>query len=240
MPDLLKLREPLGTSTENSYRGPRVIAFPTTSHGVLLALDCPSIPGRCQVYTELSDDGGLSWSAAVVLTAVSWSTSDPPANTFGPNNLVFSNADDGYAYGPDLYQTRDGGRTWRQLPVNGQVAAAAAVSDGVWLAVWHGCGGDGCTGWDLETVDAQGQVRALPKQPAPIAPPPGVSKVGVPTQLLRPDAAHRVSDRVRQSASHPQRRRELDAGDLPVQERLRRHGRRQRRQLDDAVGRLRS
>ena len=141
------------------------------------------------MYTELSDDGGLSWSAAVVLTAVSWPSSDPPANTFGPNNLVFSNADDGYAYGPDLYQTRNGGRTWRQLTVSGEVAAAAAVGGGVWLAVLHGCGDYGCTGWDLDTVDAQGQVRALPKQPAPIAPPPGVSKVGVPAQLLRPDAA---------------------------------------------------
>ena len=141
------------------------------------------------MYTEVSDDGGLSWSAAVVLAAVSWPSSDPPANTFGPNSLVFSNVDDGYAYGPDLYQTRDGGRIWRQLPVSGQVAAAAAVSGGVWLAVLRGCGDYGCTGWDLDAVDAQAQVRALPKQPAPIAPPPGVTKVGVPTQLLRPDAA---------------------------------------------------
>jgi len=174
---------------ETTYRGPRAVAFPTASHGVLLALDCASLPGRCQVFTKVSDDGGVTWSAPTVLTAVSWLSQDPPWNTLGANNLVFTTADDGYAYGPDLYQTRDGGRTWRQLPVSGQVAAAAATADGVWLAVLHGCGDYGCTGWDLDAVDAQGQVRALAKQPAPIAPPPGVTKVGVPTQLLRPDAA---------------------------------------------------
>jgi hypothetical protein len=174
---------------ETSYRGPRAIAFSTASDGVLLALDCASLPGRCQVFTKVSVDGGVTWSAPAVLTAVSWPSPDPPWHTLGANNLVFTTADDGYAYGPDLYQTRDGGRSWRQLPVTGQVAAAAAVGTDVWFAVWHGCGDYGCTSWELDAADDQGQVRRLSTQPMPIAPPPGVTKVGVPTQLLRPDAS---------------------------------------------------
>jgi len=177
------------TVAETSYRGPRAVAFPTASHGVLLAVDCAALPGRCQVFTKISGDGGLTWSAPTVVTAVSWPNSDPPWNTLGANNLVFTTADDGYAYGPDLYQTRDGGRTWRQLPVTGQVAAAAAVGAELWFVVWHGCGDYGCTSWELDAADGQGRVRHLPTQPRPLAAPPGVTKVGVPTQLIRPDAS---------------------------------------------------
>lgn len=177
-------------TTESSYRGPRAVAFPTSSHGVLLALDCTSVPGPCQVFTRVSDDGGVTWSAPAVLATALWPSQDPPWNALGPNNLVVSNPEDGYAYGPDLYQTRDGGRSWRKLPVTGQVATAAAVGADLWLVVWHGCSDYGCTGWELDTVDAQGHVERTPTQPLAISPPPaGVTKVGVPTTLIRPAAS---------------------------------------------------
>jgi photosystem II stability/assembly factor-like uncharacterized protein len=178
-----------GATTESSYRGPRSIAFPTPRHGVLLALDCTSVPGPCQVFTDVSDDGGATWTAPAVLAAALWPSQDPPWNTLGPNNLVFSNAEDGYAYGPDLYQTRDGGRSWQQLAVTGQVATAAAIGADLWLVVWHGCSDYGCTGWELDIVDAQGRVERAPTQPLAISPPPGVTKVGVPTTLIRPAAS---------------------------------------------------
>jgi photosystem II stability/assembly factor-like uncharacterized protein len=190
---------PVGSSTPSSsppvagaqttYRGPRAVVFPTASHGVLLALDCASLPGRCQVFTKVSDDGGLTWSAPTVLVAVSRPSPDPPWNGLGANNLAFTNADDGYAYGPDLYQTGDGGRTWRHLSVTGQVAAAVAAGPDTWLVMGRGCTDLGCTGWDLDVADAQGNVRRLPTQPWPITPPRGATKAELPTQLLRPDAA---------------------------------------------------
>ncbi len=147
------------------------------------------MPGPCQVFTKVSDDSGTTWSAPAVLAAAQWPSQDPPWDTLGPNNLTFANANDGYAYGPDLYRTENGGRSWQQIAVTGQVAAAAAVGADLWFAVWHGCGEYGCTSWELDVADAQGHVRRLPTQPLPISPPPpGLTKVGVPSQLIRPDA----------------------------------------------------
>jgi photosystem II stability/assembly factor-like uncharacterized protein len=165
------------------------VAFPTATHGVLLAQDCGSIPGRCETFTRESDDGGLTWSAPVVLATGPWPGVASPGEGSGVGQLVFLNADDGYAYGPDLYQTRDGGCHWRRLAIAGQVGAAAAAGTTVRLVVWEGCGASGCTGWVLDDVDADGQLTPLPIQPRPIPTPPGVVGVELPSQLLAPDPA---------------------------------------------------
>jgi photosystem II stability/assembly factor-like uncharacterized protein len=171
-----------------SYSGPEAIAFPTASHGVMLGLDCPLLPGNCDTFTEVSDDGGLTWSEPTVLASAAWSTpGNPPTNWLAAGQLAFSSSHIGYAYGPDLYQTVDGGRTWHQLSVDGQVGELAAAPDSAWMAVEHGCD-VACTGWQLDTVGADGVVQAAERQPLKVDAPPGANGVGVPQLLLRPTA----------------------------------------------------
>jgi photosystem II stability/assembly factor-like uncharacterized protein len=178
---------PIG-SAPNSYIGPEALAFPTATHGVLLGIDCPSLPGRCETFSEFSDDGGISWSRPTVLAATVWATPDnPPTQDLAADQLSFSTSEIGYAFGPELYQTTDGGQTWRELPVNGQVGALAASADSAWLVVDRGCA-VACTGWELDVVGPDGVVHEAGRQPLTIKAPPAANGVGVPDALLRPTA----------------------------------------------------
>jgi hypothetical protein len=175
---------------EEPYREPLGLAFPTAKHGVLLAVDCPLLPGDCELFGEVSDDGGLTWSTRTPILSTHWTSPGDPPFEFGAEGLTFASASVGYAYaGADLYKTTDGGHAWAHIAtVDGQLSNVVSAGSSTWVVVLHGCGDDGCTGWDLDTLTSDGKLGVLPTEPSLPPLPDGYDGVTVPFDLLRPDA----------------------------------------------------
>ncbi|HEY0869986.1 MAG TPA: hypothetical protein VGD55_06290 [Acidothermaceae bacterium] len=176
------------TVDEEPYRQPLGLAFPTATHGVLLAVDCPLLPGDCELFSEVSDDSGLTWSARTPMLSTHWTQPDDPPLEFGPAGLAFADASLGYAYaGSDLYKTTDGGHTWIQLAVDGQVSSVVNAGTSTWVVVLHGCRDGSCTGWILDTLTPDGHLASTSTQPTLPPLPEGSDGAAVPFSLLRPD-----------------------------------------------------
>lgn len=88
--------------------------------------------GRAQCLAlARTTDGGRTFTAVPT----------PPSSTAEQatvGQLRFANARDGYAFGPELWSTHDGGRTWRQVPIG--YASELAAADGYAYAVVSGRG----------------------------------------------------------------------------------------------------
>jgi photosystem II stability/assembly factor-like uncharacterized protein len=87
-------------------------------------------PCGTKTCTEVisSTDGGATWAPDGAIDAAT-----PPAGnaTTGVTEIKFDTPVTGWAYGPDLYRTGNGGRTWTQEPIPGggkQVLALATTS----------------------------------------------------------------------------------------------------------------
>jgi photosystem II stability/assembly factor-like uncharacterized protein len=120
-----------------------------------------------QSVTFVSDDEGFvlgalrcgtGWCAAVRKTldrGRSWvPVNAPPApiDATGPSAidaLRFANPSDGFAFGPGLWETQDGGGTWRQVSLPGLVAAFAVARTRAYAVVAVSCA-------DLSTCRAPG------------------------------------------------------------------------------------
>jgi photosystem II stability/assembly factor-like uncharacterized protein len=87
---------------------------------------------RCAVDTFASANGGRTWSAPTVVAEF---TRTPDANPYATiaSKLTFVDTTTGYAYGPDLFRTRDGGRSWQRLAVSGSVENVVQVGDHTWV-----------------------------------------------------------------------------------------------------------
>jgi photosystem II stability/assembly factor-like uncharacterized protein len=71
-------------------------------------------------------DGGRTWAAAPAPAAPIFPS---PSNvTPGISRLRFADARNGWAFGPDLWATHDGGATWARLAIPGLPAGAAIVA----------------------------------------------------------------------------------------------------------------
>jgi len=113
-----------------------------------------SDPATCTSMAG-TDDYGQTWFG------VSAPATGPPAGARGVSQLRFLNQDQGFAYGPELWVTQDGGLAWSRvrLPSGVRVTDLETV-DGQVLAVWARCQGTGpdfaatCTQFSLETAAA--------------------------------------------------------------------------------------
>lgn len=87
-------------------------------------------------------DGGDTW---VGLTAphASYVAHGAPAapGLPGVDEVRFANPFDGWAFGPALFDTHDGGRTWQQVDIGGSVVALE-TSGGYVDAVVSPCSGE--------------------------------------------------------------------------------------------------
>jgi len=99
-------------------------------------------------------DYGRSWSA---MTAP---PTEAPSGSSGVSQIRFLDLHDGWAYGPGLYATHDGGATWTPITtLPGRIIDLAAV-DGRVFAVSASCTGQGpafasrCTGFALYSASA--------------------------------------------------------------------------------------
>lgn len=89
-----------------------------------------------------TDDGGSTWSALPAPDVPLYNSSD------GAEHIVFTGVDTGWLWGPALYFTRDGGRTWTAQHVASpgsptDIVSFAAVGRGAWAI-------RGPTGSDVE------------------------------------------------------------------------------------------
>jgi hypothetical protein len=114
--------------------------------GPPVADDCTSLAGTA--------DYGSTWYG------VSAPVTSAPDGGAGVSQLRFLNLSDGWAYGPELWTTADGGRSWTQVPTLGlRVAALEAAGDRA-LVVLASCQGSGpayagdCTAFSLYSLGA--------------------------------------------------------------------------------------
>jgi photosystem II stability/assembly factor-like uncharacterized protein len=113
-------------------------------------------PGDCatQYCTSIArtDNGGQSWYG------VPAPETGGPDGSSGVSQIRFLNGQDGWAFGPQLWATDDGGQTWTQVSTGGQrVIRLETVGDRAFaiLATCSGTGADyasGCTSFTLETA----------------------------------------------------------------------------------------
>lgn len=100
---------------------PMSVTFVSSADGWVLG-SAPCASGRCPVIAHTLD-GGRTWTRIPAPTTTLGGL--PDVGGRGIAGLRFANARDGWAFGPDLWATHDGGITWSRLDVlaNGTVVA---------------------------------------------------------------------------------------------------------------------
>jgi photosystem II stability/assembly factor-like uncharacterized protein len=98
-------------------------------------------PGHCatQYCTSVArtDDAGKTWSG------VPAPVTGPADGATGVSRIRFLDRDDGWAFGPALFATHDGGHTWSQVVTNGlRVTSLETVGDRA-FALFASCTGTG-------------------------------------------------------------------------------------------------
>jgi len=119
-------------------------SFVSVSTGWLLTTPCADQVQSCRtIVMRKTVDGGRTWFAVPAPDAppASMYQGSPPADAVG--KILFTSADKGWAFGPALWQTRDGGATWRKMSVPGGPVQDLDVSGDLVLAVTGRCGDGG-------------------------------------------------------------------------------------------------
>jgi hypothetical protein len=129
------------------------LSFVSKDHGWALG-SSPCSVGRCGSVLATSD-GGETWSvrtmpdAALPDSAGAFSA-DCAVRTC-VSHLRFASTEVGYAFGPGLAMTKDGGRTWTNAPTGGEVTGLEAAGGNV-VRLVNRTSCPGCT-FDVETAD---------------------------------------------------------------------------------------
>ncbi len=115
-------------------------------------------PGHCatRYCTSLAGTStfGGSWYG------VSAPLAPGPSGSRGVSQLRFASLQDGWAYGPALWDTADGGRTWQRQGTGGQRVIALEAAAGRAFAIFARCSGQGrdyaagCTSFTLYSAAA--------------------------------------------------------------------------------------
>jgi photosystem II stability/assembly factor-like uncharacterized protein len=98
-------------------------------------------------------DGGKTWAAvpAPAAPAADMFRSSPPPDAVG--SILFTSRRDGWAFGPALWRTTDGGATWRREHVPGPVADLEVTGNRMIAVITH-AGGSGDTDLRLYAATA--------------------------------------------------------------------------------------
>ncbi len=123
-----------------SQVAPLAMTFVDTAHGFVLSQGCTKTV--CEAWVDATTDGGDRWQPEAAFVAypaadnVKTALPDNPVpnpDRLGADRLVFVSANDGWAYGPGLFVTHDGGREFRRLNVSAPVLSVEASEGHVWV-----------------------------------------------------------------------------------------------------------
>lgn len=133
---------PAGASAVPSSFAPRSVTFVSPDEGFVLgSVPCPS--GACAALARTADAGRTWTSVAAPATTISPPTPDAALGEAGIGGIRFADAADGWGFGPDLWSTHDGGRTWTRIDrsaVGGRVLALGTAGGTTHLVVDDGQG----------------------------------------------------------------------------------------------------
>jgi len=140
-------------------------SFVSATTGWVLATPCADQVQTCRTIVVLrTSDGGRTWSGAHApgVPPADMYQGTPPANAVG--TILFTSARAGWAFGPALWQTSDGGITWRKMRGPGGPVRDLAVAGDRVLAVTSRCGdgGSACTFRVYAAPDGSDVWRAVP------------------------------------------------------------------------------
>jgi photosystem II stability/assembly factor-like uncharacterized protein len=126
---------------------PSSVTFVSASVGAVIGVTTSSCPGGC-VAVAATPDYGQTWRQ------VSPPPAGPPNGDSGVSQIRFLQSTDGWAFGPELYATHDGGANWAKISLPGRVIDLATVG-GSAFAVVARCEGlgagyaSGCSSFSL-------------------------------------------------------------------------------------------
>ena len=119
-------------------------------------------PGHCatQFCTSLArtNDAGRTWQG------VPAPVTGAPDGSAGVGQVRFLNTEDGWAFGPELWATHDGGQTWTKIPTNGQRVVDLETVGTHAFALFATCTGTGqlmagsCTAFTLEAASSDSNI----------------------------------------------------------------------------------
>jgi photosystem II stability/assembly factor-like uncharacterized protein len=138
---------------------PLSVTFVGVSTGWVLgqaipARQCNQAAAPDCVVLQRTDTGGAAWRT------VSPPPAHGPAGDTGVSQVRFLTLSDGWAFGPQLWATHDGGQTWTQIPTGGLRVTALETRGQRVFAVWARCTGTGqnfashCTGFTVYSSPA--------------------------------------------------------------------------------------
>jgi hypothetical protein len=137
---------------------PTSVTFVGTNTGWVIGQ--AGTPGQCatQYCTSIArtDDAGKTWAGGPAPV-----TGAPNGGT-GVSQIRFLNLKDGWAFGPELFETRDAGQTWTQVDTSGLRVTDLETVGNRAFAVFASCTGSGadfaadCTSFTLYSAAAAG------------------------------------------------------------------------------------
>ncbi|HEX5190701.1 MAG TPA: hypothetical protein VFW16_14225 [Streptosporangiaceae bacterium] len=128
---------------------PTSVTFVGNTLGAVLGLAGSCATGPCTAMAG-THDYGTTW------TEIAAPPAGPPDGTAGVSQVRFHDGKNGWAYGPALYATHDGGKTWHAISTKGRrVVDLSTVGSRAFAVLATGCTGTGaqfgtgCTGFRL-------------------------------------------------------------------------------------------
>lgn len=159
------------------------VSFIDPSHGWLLGLPCGGENACYRLTIAVTSNGGSTWTSRTSIHAGLGYTAYPAYAQPAANrarSIRFADPRDGWVYGPALYATHDGGRSWKHIVLKGLISDVIPVGHSVW-AVDTRCHGTKCSTTLIRSNVSGNAWHPLPHQPV---------RSGAPIQLNRVDATH--------------------------------------------------
>lgn len=113
--------------------------FVDSEHGWALGTTCAGSPTCSTVVVTATTDGGRTWHSLGAPSALpGWRGDNGPLRV---GSIRFADRKHGWVYGPAMFSTADGGRTWQKDRQGGNVVSFAIAGGSAW-AIEGGCPGD--------------------------------------------------------------------------------------------------